>query len=241
MNVNSKPEQDEHVPLANLITEPVNKNRIIWTAVGGIALVLIVGLIIRHSHFDLAVVQSFNNLHHGKVASITNAVYKFFGPIYAVLGTVLLTGIIVAVTRSLRIGSTFAATIAATWVSLAAVKLIVDRVRPDASLLAFPFSPTQIDASYPSGHAAFVTALVVTIFLGVAIGHRWIAAILGGLLILGVGTALVINGVHFPSDVTASIVWGIAVAPLARLIWVSVILGAFDKRRAQRNNANTAS
>ncbi len=162
MNINSTlREYDDQPAFSQLVAPSSHKKRIIWTAAIGIIVVLAFGLIIRHSHFDLAVVQTFNNVHHGTIASITNAVYKYFGPLYAVVGTVLLTGIIVLVTRSLRIGSTFAATVAATWVSLAAVKLIVHRLRPDQALLSFPFHPAQIDASYPSGHAAFVTALVV--------------------------------------------------------------------------------
>lgn len=53
---------------------------------------------------------------------------------------------------------------------------------------------------------------------------------------VGVGAALVIDGVHYPSDVVASIVWGIVVAPLARMLWVSVVLrrvDGFTSRRAR--------
>jgi membrane-associated phospholipid phosphatase len=168
-------------------------------------------------------------------AGIGVVVVILFGLTFAILGTVLLTAIIIFLTKSLRVGSTFAATVAATWLSLAVVKLLVHRVRPDPTLLNFPFNPAQIDASYPSGHAAFVTALVVTIVLGVAVGRRrWVTAIIGGLLIIGVGTALVINGVHYPSDVIGSIIWGITVAPLARYVWVSVVL-----RRLTPSNLKT--
>lgn len=217
-----------------LLAPATNRARIIGTAAIGLVVVLIVGLSIRTSHFDFALVQFLNGHHHGAVASVTNAIYTIFGPGPAIVGTVVLTGIILAVTRNLRVASTFAATIAATWVSLAVIKLIVHRPRPDASLLPFPFNPPQVDASYPSGHAAFVTALVVTIVLGTVIGRtRWIAGIIGGLLILGVGTALVIDGVHFPSDVIASIVWGIVIAPLARMLWVAV-LDRIDAARSRQ-------
>lgn len=132
--------------------------------------------------------------------------------------------------------STFAVTIAATWLSLAVVKLIVHRPRPDSSLLPFPFTPAQVDASYPSGHTAFVTALVVTIVLGLtAKRSRWVAGIIGALLIVGVATALVVDGVHFPSDVIASIAWGIVVAPLARTLWVSVALRGIDAASLRRS------
>ena len=77
--------------------------------------------------------------------------------------------------------------------------------------------------------------LVVTIVLGLTAGRsRWLARIIGGLLILGAGAALVVDGVHFPSDVIASIVWGIVIAPLARMIWVSIVLRGIDRARARR-------
>jgi len=212
---------------AGLTTLTVHRGRVIWISVVGILAVVVFGLLIKNTHFDLAVVQYFNGFHHGTIGSLTNAVYKFFGPAFAIIGTVVLTGVIILLTRSLRVASTFAVTIAATWLSLAAVKIIVDRLRPDPALLPFPFNPAQIDASYPSGHTAFITALVVTIFLGVAIRYRWVAAIIGGLVIAGVGLSLIIDGVHYPSDVAASILWGIAVAPLARFLWVSVVLRRF--------------
>lgn len=223
--------------LVPLLAPTSRRARVIWTAAIGVVVVVLVGLIIRTSHFDFVIVQSLNGYHHGAVGSLTNAVYKAFGPAAAIIGTIVLTGIILAVTRNIRIASTFAATIAATWLSLAVVKLAVHRLRPDAALLPFPFHPAQLDASYPSGHTAFVTALVMTVVMGVAAGRgRWLAGIVGGLLILGVGTALVIDGVHYPSDVLASIVWGIAVAPLARMLWVSVILRGIDVARSRRES-----
>ena len=218
-----------------LLAPTTHRARIIWTAGVGIVIVLVVGLVIRTSHFDFAVVQLLNGYHNGAVGSLTNAVYIIFEPVSAIVGTVVLTGLVLAQTRNLRVASTFAATIAATWLSLAVVKLVVHRLRPDASLLPFPFKPAQIDASYPSGHAAFLTALVVTIVLGLGAGRsRWLAGIIGGLFILGASTALVIDGVHFPSDVIASIIWGIVVAPLVRMIWVSSVLRGIDDTRSRR-------
>ena len=220
---------------AALTAPALHPARIMWTAAVGIIAVVVVGLVIRTNNFDFAVVQLLNGHHYGAVGALANAVYKLFSPVPAIAASVAMTGIILAITRNLGVASTFAGTIAATWLSLAVIKLVVHRPRPDASLLPFPFSPAETDASYPSGHAAFVTAVVVTIVLGVTAGRsRWLARIIGGLLILGVGAALVVDGVHFPSDVIASIVWGIVIAPLARMIWVSIVLRGIDRARARR-------
>ena len=241
MSFASKPSEQSRLNAARglfvaLLAPTTQRARIIWTAGVGVVLVLVVGLIIRTSRFDFAVVQFFNGYHHGAVGSLTNAVYVIFEPAPAIVGTVVLTGIVLALTRNLRVTSTFAVTIAATWLSLAVVKLIVHRPRPDSSLLPFPFTPAQVDASYPSGHTAFVTALVVTIVLGLtAKRSRWVAGIIGALLIVGVATALVVDGVHFPSDVIASIIWGVVVAPLARTLWVSVALRGLDTASSGRS------
>lgn len=242
MNISSefinKKRRDESGGIFSAILEPSrSRKQVVWTAAIGAIIVVLFGFIIKSTHFDLAVVQQLNHVHHGVIGSLTNGVYKFFGPTFAILGTIILTVLIVVISKSLRIGSAFAATVAATWLSLALVKLIVHRVRPDPSLLSFPFDPAQVDASYPSGHAAFVTALVVTLFLSVAVGYRrWIVGIVGGLIVLGVGTALVINGVHYPSDVLGSIVWGITVAPLAQYVWVSIVLKYLKGTQTERQH-----
>ena len=98
-----------------LLAQTPHPARIMWTAAVGIIAVFVVGLVIRTNHFDFAVVYLLNGHHYGTVGSLGNAVYRFFGPVPAIAATVVLTGIILAITRNLRIASTFASTIAATW------------------------------------------------------------------------------------------------------------------------------
>jgi undecaprenyl-diphosphatase len=221
---------------AALIVPSKRLSPVIWIAAIGIVVVTVAGLLIRDTHFDFGVVQSLNGLHTGVIASLTDGVYKFIGPVPAIIGTAVLTALILLITRSFGVASTFAVTIAGSWLSLAVVKLLVHRVRPDATLLSYPYNPVQVDASYPSGHAAFATAVVVTIFLGVTlVSRRWLVGVIGGLVILGVGTALVIDGVHYPSDVLGSIVWCIAVAPLVRFVWVVLVLRGIGSAISRRN------
>jgi len=218
-----------------LIAPPTHRAAIIWAASVGVVVVVVFGFVIRGTAFDLAVVQFFNGFHHGAVATVTDAIYKYVGPIFAIIGTAVLTVVIFVVTRNLRIASTFAVVIAVTWLSMALVKLLVHRVRPDEALLSYPFNPAQVDASYPSGHAAFITALVVTIFLAVTVGYRrWLVGILGGVVVAVVGLALVTDGVHYPSDVIGSVVWAITVAPLARMLWVGLVIREVDRYLTRR-------
>jgi len=226
------PTAASQTPFVTLIAAPIHRTRLVWTASVGGAFVVIFGLIIRGSAIDVAVVQFLNGFHNGLIATVTDGIYNYFEPAPSIIGTVLLTAVILVVSRNLRIASTFAVVIAATWLSLAVVKLLVHRVRPDESLLTFPFTPTQVDASYPSGHTTFITALVVTLVLAVSVGYRrWLAGVLGGSVVAGVGIAVVVDGLHYPSDVIGSIVWAVTVAPLVSMLWVSLVIQPIDRLR----------
>ncbi len=97
------------------------------------------------------------------------------------------------------------------------MKLIVHRPRPESALLSHPYTPALTDASYPSRHTVFVATLAIAVVL-VLRGTRWqaTATTIGAIVVAVVALALVTYGVHFPSDVIASIVWALAVAPAVR-------------------------
>lgn len=118
--------------------------------------------------------------------------------------------------------------VALTWIPSDLAKILVERPRPDAQLLAHPYSPAQVDASYPSGHTVFIAAFVIAALYLLG-GTRWFrtALVIGIVLVAVVALSLVIDAVHFPTDVLASIVWSLAVAPAARLVWVDWILARF--------------
>jgi len=202
---------------------PVSLRPRLFVAIVGVVLVFAGGVVLHASAFDLPVDRALNGLHTGAFAALADAVYIFVGPVYAVLGTAVLTAVILAVTRDLRLASTFAVTIAVTWLPSAVVKILVARPRPELALLPHP-PIAQHDASYPSGHAVFAAALVVTAVLvtrSTALRRVW--AIAGGLAVIGIGVCLVADGVHFPTDVLASWVWSLTLAPLVCAAWTWVV------------------
>ena len=139
--------------------------------------------------------------------------------------------LILVVARSIPRASTFAFTVAVTWLSVAVCKLLVHRARPDAALLPFPFHPAQIDASYPSGHEAFVTALAITsLLMARSLLTRIIAAVLGAVGVMGAGTLLAVDGVHYPTDIAASVIWVLGVAPAVYLVWTRYVLAKLAPR-----------
>ncbi|MGN6325331.1 phosphatase PAP2 family protein [Pseudolysinimonas sp.] len=217
------------------VAVPALRPRVI-VAIIGVVLVAAGGIALRTSSFDLPVDRALNTAHTGAIGALGDAVYRFVGPVPAIIGTAVLTAILLLVRRDLRVAAGFAVTIAVTWLSSAVVKIAVARPRPDPSLLPHP-SPAQTDASYPSGHAVFITALVVTAVLvtrSPALRRVW--AIVGGLAVIGVGVLLVSDGVHFPTDVLASWIWSLSLAPLVAAVWVLIVRprGAGPRRREAR-------
>ena len=207
------------------ILQPVpHPRRVVFVAVAAVLVVTVFGLLAARTatvtRFDQSIDNALNQLHTGVVGSIASGVYAVFSPVPAVILTAVLAALIWAITRQLRVAMTFAVIVAVTWLPSAVIKALVHRARPDSSMLSHPFTPFPVDASYPSGHTVFITALVIAVFFLVS-GRRarGVAAGVGAIVVVIVAVALLIDGVHFPTDVLASIVWSLAVAPLVLMLW----------------------
>ncbi|MEH0108194.1 phosphatase PAP2 family protein [Tersicoccus sp. MR15.9] len=200
--------------------EPAHLRTRVATAVAGMLVVLVGGLLLVHSSVDLPAAEAFASVHVGFVALVTNAVYTVVEPAGAVVIAALIAVVVWWTRRSLRDAMAFGLTVAVTWLPTGALKYVLDRPRPNPALLSHPFSPTQVDGSFPSGHAAFITALAVTLVLLTA-GTRAQAVmrIVAPLVALFVVASVLIDAVHFPTDVLASVIWSLTVTPL---VWTLV-------------------
>ena len=111
-----------------------------------------------------------------------------------------------------------------------ALKEIIDRPRPDMTILISP--PTS--PGFPSGHAEYAALLFLFLFYlaGELVGPRWLRWPLRVVLllaILAVGASRVYLGVHWPSDVLGGYLLG--------ALWVWAVLWArkrltFGSRRS---------
>ncbi len=201
----------------------------------GVVLLVVVGFVLRAHPVDAGLARALNSLHVGVLGAVGSAVYTVFEPVPAVLLTVVLTGLVWARTRRLVTAAAFAGVVALTWIPSDLLKVVVGRPRPDGSVLPHPFVPVQPDASFPSGHTVFVVALVLAGLMLVPAGpRRRVLAVLGGVVVLVVATALAVDGVHWPTDVVASVAWALAVAPVARIVWVDLVLTRVVQRGAAR-------
>jgi len=186
-------------------------------------LLVVAGIALRPGQ-DLGLARALNGLHTGALGVVASATYNVFEPVPSVVLTVALA-VVIWIASDLRTGAAFAGVVVLTWIPVEVIKLIVHRGRPDVQVMTYPFLPVQTDASFPSGHAAFIVALVVA-FAFVVHGTRWHPIFLGmgTVVIVLVAVALAVDAVHYPTDIAASVAWSLAVAPAARLVWVDWVM-----------------
>ncbi|WP_155896929.1 phosphatase PAP2 family protein [Curtobacterium sp. UNCCL17] len=215
----------ERVDRSGILRQEQRPGRTVLIAAAVVVMITVLGFLLRSHPVDASLTTWLNSAHVGVIAAISNGVYAAFSPAPAIVITIVITALVWLRSRRLQAAAAFAGTVAITWIPSDVIKLLVDRPRPDVATLSHPFTPAQVDPSFPSGHAAFVTALVVALlFLAGNNAHRR-AVLAGGVLLVAlVAIALSIDAVHYPTDVLASIAWSAAVAPAARFLAANVIL-----------------
>ena len=102
------------------------------------------------------------------------------------------------------------------WLLLHAAKWLVDRPRPDLfpSLVQMP-----TDASFPSGHAAQATILVVAWLATRRPEPAWGYWLAGAAFVALVALSRLYLQVHFPTDVIAGLLFGLAWVVLLYRHW----------------------
>ncbi len=215
-----------------LLTPTRRGRRVIWLAGGAGVLLTALGFILRGAPIDAPAVEALNRAHTGAWGQTADAIYFTLEPVPAAFLTLLILITIAVVLRSVRTAIVFGGIVALTWLPTAAIKVVVDRPRPDVATVVHPFTPAQVDGSFPSGHTAFIAALTIAFwFLLRGTRGASIALIIGTLSTVIVGLAVVSDGLHYPTDVLASIMWAIAMAPTARWIMVDVIAPRLERYR----------
>jgi undecaprenyl-diphosphatase len=176
------------------------------------------------SSSELGIDQWLSLRHTPLLNSIALAIAWLFDPPMAVALTIASAALVALITRNPARVLTFLGIIAVAWGGSAVLKVIVQRPRPDAALLAHPLL-AENSFSYPSGHTCFIAALsLAVIFLFRDHPRRRAIVVAAGLATLLVGVSRVYLGVHYPTDVIASIVYSAAAAVLALVVWLEHVL-----------------
>lgn len=172
---------------------------------------------------EMDFLRTVNRLHTPVLDRLALGIDWLFEPAVAGLLLILGAGIVAWTTRRVSSAVRFLVIVAVPWLGTEVIKQLVHRARPDIPSLAHPLVLEAGGLSFPSGHTAFATSLVLGVVI-LARGSRWMPAIIGVAAITSLATAAsrIYLGVHYPSDVIASIVYSLAAVALVNAVWILV-------------------
>jgi undecaprenyl-diphosphatase len=205
-----------------------------------LAVVLGFGLVVADTsvvdHFELPVVQWFSHHHSELGTALANTVVAIFEPLVGAVILVALALVILAVTRRAWPAVMFLVMTFGTLAGAQLLKWLVQRDRPPLSALADP-PPADPTYSFPSGHTTVATVLVVALVMVVPGAWKWLVGVVGGVVVLVVACSRFYLGSHYPSDVIASILVGIAGVVLLRILCAHLVGRPILRKRAEARTA----
>jgi undecaprenyl-diphosphatase len=153
------------------------------------------------------------------VVSASLALNWIFSPPIAAIVGVVSAAIVLIVTRRWLPVLHFAILVLGTWLSSEVIKVIVHRPRPHAGV-ADTLVPNPDPDSYPSGHVCFAIGFGFAILVLVMRSRvRAIVAVLAILLSLATALSRIYLGIHYPTDVVASVVFAAAAFIAIEALW----------------------
>ena len=183
---------------------------LIWGALVGLGLLITDALTGLHDA-EIAVMSWFVSTRTPLLSDLADAVGHLGGTLGIVIALLVAVSLALAVTRRWAPALfLLLATLGETAMFLGAAA-IVSRTRPPVEKLSPQLPPTS---SFPSGHAAATMATYGAIALLVLAWSRhwwrYVVAVLAVLVVVAVGWSRMYRGVHYPSDVLASLLFASA-------------------------------
>ncbi|MFF2347046.1 phosphatase PAP2 family protein [Pseudarthrobacter sp. NPDC058119] len=188
---------------------PQVRHWVFWPVVIGTA-VLALGFTMKNlrgpTSVEAAVDQFFSAHHTPPLNAVALALDMGLGDLSGAILLAVASLYLLLVRRAPVNAIAFGAVTAVGWLSCHLVKAAVARPRPDQSLLTHPLIPAPDTHSFPSGQVCLATAVAFALCY-LARGTRWQrrALGLGILFVLMVAWSRLYLGVHYPTDVLASI------------------------------------
>jgi membrane-associated phospholipid phosphatase len=181
---------------------------------------------------EMDFLRTVSTLHTPLLDWLALGINSVFGPRIAMV-LVLLGAIAVAgATRHLSSAAYFVAVVTVPWLSNEVVKNIVHRPRPDIPSLAHPLVFEPGGFGYPSGHTTFATCLVLGVVLAARCGRGRPALVVAAVSVsLATAASRVYLGVHYPTDVIASIVYSVAGVAVVHSVWTLLVVPHWSGRR----------
>ncbi|MBE4718403.1 hypothetical protein DAD99_09695 [Pseudarthrobacter sp. AB1] len=185
-----------------------------------VALGLTVQLIPGASTGELGVDQDISRHHVALLTGAAMALNLLFGPAAGVLA-IGAVALFLLVARGAPVNAVaFSLMASSGWVASELFKLLIERQRPDPTLLFDPLAPEIGPDSFPSGHVTFAVTLAFAVYF-LARGTRWskFAAVGGVVVTVVVAWSRLYIGVHYPSDVVGSLLAGSMAVILTAGLW----------------------
>lgn len=204
-------------------------------AAGAVLAVIVAGMVLRAwagwTSVEMGALRHVNAAHTPLLDGIALGFNWLFGSVVAMVLVLLATGAILLVTRRPWVAIQFLLIVAIPTVGAAVIKLLVHRARPDIPSLTHILVLEPGGLSFPSGHTSFAACLMLGLIV-VSVGRRWRPLLIGAAAVVVLATAAsrVYLGVHYPSDVVASIVYAIAAVALVNAAWV-LVMAHWHQRR----------
>lgn len=172
------------------------------------------------SRTEFTVDQELSRTHDGILTALAMAINVVFSPVGGVVMIAAVCLVLLLAKKSLPNALAFGGVAMAGWMSSQVFKMIVDRPRPDPSLLLDPLAPETGFNSFPSGHVALAVGLGWAFFFLLRT-TRWgkVAAWAGIVVPVIVAWSRLYIGVHYPTDVMASFLAATAAVFLFAGLW----------------------
>jgi len=189
---------------------PQIRSWVLWPVVMAVV-VLALGFsakyIPRYTPAELSVDQEISAHHDGFLNAVALTLNTLFGPLGGAVLLAMACLYLLLVRRAPVNAIAFGTVSAVGWLSCQIFKVIVGRHRPDQALLANPLAPESASDSFPSGHVCLAVALAFAIhYLARQTSWQKPAMGFGIAMVAVVALSRLYIGVHYPTDVLASVI-----------------------------------
>lgn len=183
-------------------------------ALCGLLSVMVLGACVQSYTGDVGMTAWFNSWNTGPIGAAATTIYAVCEPRYAPLIALGISLTVALIRRDWWLGIAYGVSVALIWFPVWLIKIVFHRPRPAAALLVHPSHFQPHDWAFPSGHTAFIAALLVVGFLIVCSERGKIAmAVLIPMGITVIVAVVLIVGVHHITDTIGSVIWVLCAAP----------------------------
>jgi undecaprenyl-diphosphatase len=188
--------------------------------------------------FDVAVLR-FIEAHKSRLLDPVMLELTFLGTGTVVLMIVLVSGMFLWLTKHKHSALLLIVATVGSMILNTVLKMRFDRPRPQV----FEWGQNTFSSSFPSGHAMNAATVYMTVaYLAARLQKRrysrWLTLLAAFLVILVIAVSRLYLGVHYPTDVAAGVLIGIAWAALCMAMLEVTLL--FGRRRSARMRAAEA-